>query len=285
MTNQKYCYQAFRLIYFVALSQHTTCKRIGVCCHRSGDLPTHEDLMAADELPRVSCHGLSSLEFQQVFEQTKEPVVFVGCDKDWLAKDTWRLDSLIHRFDLASKWRVVLLEDSDAAAGDERIQWKNVVKNFQNNKKFYVFDNLNTTYGQRLEIEYSTPSLFSKDVFEYFDFPVDYGPMRWFALGSKFTGTFPHFDPFGTDAWNSVVHGMKWWMLFPPLSHSYLDEDYDYLGCDYSCSDENISIVDYYSTIWSNDSIISEMFGGKSIKHVIQNEGETVYIPSGVIHR
>lgn len=74
-------------------------------------------------------------------------------------------------------------------------------------------------------------------------------------------------------------------MLFPSTAHKYLDDEYDMLGCDASCSDEDISILDYYSNIWSHSSALSDMFDGASIRHVFQNEGETLYIPSNMIHR
>ncbi len=80
-----------------------------------------------------------------------------------------------------------------------------------------------------------------------------------------------------------MIHGAKWWMIFPSTAHKYLDDEYDMLGCDASCSDEDISILDYYSNIWSNSSELS--FDGASISHVFQNEGETLYIPSNMIHR
>jgi hypothetical protein len=98
-------------------------------------------------------------------------------------------------------------------------------------------------------------------------------------------GTFAHVDPFATDAWNTVLHGQKWWILFPPSAHTVVSDDGDYqmIGCDNTCSDESVSIADYYKAIWSNPSALSEVFDGE-VNHVMQKEGETLYIPSNIIH-
>lgn len=117
----------------------------------------------------------------------------------------------------------------------------------------------------------------------------NYGLMRWFALGSKYTGTHPHFDPYKTDAWNSVVHGMKWWMLFPSTvqmeEDKYgSDDDADIcLGCDESCSDDHISILRYFSSMWRNPPL--DLLQRESIQHVFLKEGETLFVPRGMIHR
>lgn len=236
-----------------------------------------------DTIQRIPCDSLSVESFRKEYEEAQQPIILVGCDEEWAAKEKWTFQNLAQRFDLDSEWRAVLLEGSEDFY-DDRIQWRRIVDAIDRNLEFYVFDNLNTTHGKTVEKDYEVPPFFRHDLFQYFDsFPVDYGPMRWFALGSRHTGTMTHFDPFETDAWNSVVHGMKWWMLFPPYAHDLLDDDYDMLGCDPQCSDEDVSILDYYNTMWQAPS--KDLFRGESIIHVFQKEGETLYIPSGTIHR
>ncbi len=152
--------------------------------------------MSIDVIPRIPCSNITTEEFVDKFEKPRKPVILVDCDKDWAAKHSWTIESLVNRIDSNSKWRFVLLEDMDDI--DERIEWKNIVEAIESNTKYYIFDNLNTTHGKLLEVDYLVPPFFRNDLFQHFDFPTDYGPMRWFALGSEFTGTTTHFDPFDT---------------------------------------------------------------------------------------
>ena len=59
--------------------------------------------------------------------------------------------------------------------------------------KMSLFDNLDKPHGQSLTEDNEIPPL------DHFP-PNDYGSMRWWAFGSRGSGTNPHFDPYHTDA-------------------------------------------------------------------------------------
>ena len=48
-----------------------------------------------------------------------------------------------------------------------------------------------------------------------------------------YTGTLLHVDPEGTDAFNAVLVGHKWWVLLPKDIYEFDNE----LSCDEKCSD------------------------------------------------
>lgn len=264
----------------------------GLCCKNlegKSYFPSVEEVVSVDNLRRIPCNSTSLEYFRDTFEQPMQPVVLVGCDEQWAAKSEWTFENLAERIDSKSEWRIVELGNDFPS--EERSPWGYVLDALGSKQKFYVFDNLNTTHGKELENDYVTPPFFRHDLYRQFEsFPPDYGPMRWFAVGSRYTGTTAHYDPFETDAWNTVVQGMKWWILFPPNANNMIeeeddDDDYELLGCDPECSDENVSLFDYYLTLWRSPEQISDIFAGQTVTHVIQKAGETLYVPNGMIHR
>ncbi len=48
-----------------------------------------------------------------------------------------------------------------------------------------------------------------------------------------------HIDPEGTDAFNALISGSKWWVYLPKDLHEYEPE----LTCDPACSDEQVNHV------------------------------------------
>ena len=61
---------------------------------------------------------------------------------------------------------------------------------------------------------YSNPKCFGSDLFEIL------GPERpahrWLIIGPERSGSTFHKDPNATSAWNAVIQGAKYWIMFPP---------------------------------------------------------------------
>ncbi len=153
--------------------------------------------------------------------------------------------------------------------------------------------------------EYSVPECFSRDLFELAedDDDDDIGdvynvierhvgnedtiptatnsttqtrpPYRWILIGPERSGTGMHVDPLWTNAWVTVLQGQKHWLLFPP------DTPYASIGMI-----EGTPQIP--SSIWFRDyfDVVTSPSWPKQYQpvEVLQNPGETVFVPSGWPH-
>jgi hypothetical protein len=263
-----------------------------VCCRRKDDiLHLQRDYEIFDKVERIPCK-IAHHDFQERFESKRKPVVLVGCDHEWEARDQWSAQKVAFIAANSSTWRARLQDDGE---WNDKTKWNMIMDARYNRQSFYVFDNLDSPHGQKLVAHYETPQMFKRDIFQNLTRfpPPDYGSMRWWAFGSRYSGTFPHADPFQTDAWNTVVRGTKWWILFPTSSSSSSSSSEEELSlpeddcnvadleCNHECSSMDQSILDYYTTILSNSR---ERYGMGTLQHIFIKTGETLYIPAGMTH-
>ena len=87
-------------------------------------------------------------------------------------------------------------------------------------------------------------------------------------------------DPISTDAWNSLIKGHKWWIIFPETLD---DSAEDAMACSDSCSVDNVSAVHWYASV-GVDALRLEYGSNQKPLHVLQKPGETIYVPYGRIH-
>jgi len=100
-------------------------------------------------------------------------------------------------------------------------------------------------------------------------------PYRWVLIGPERSGTGMHVDPLWTNAWVTVLQGLKRWLLFPP-----------------STPYESIGMVEGKpqtpSSIWFRDYYdkVSSQSWPKEFQpvEVLQYPGETVFVPAGWPH-
>ena len=279
-----------RDLFFAAVSFGTCCKRHDA---NSDRIPTTDDIRAMDKLERISC-DISREDFEKQYETKRRPVMLVGCDENWLARERWTFEELAERFDNNTRWRVELdIPGNDGETIREAVKWKHIVKWMSTGKRFYIFDELKSSHSKVLLEDYTTPGPFHNiDLHRHlFQFPYEDGPMRWFAMGTKYSGSLAHIDPHATDAWNSVVRGQKWWVLYPRTfskrlqvkGREILGDDFDDdLECNDDCSVTNYTPLDWYSSV-AFDTLRND-YGSEHAMHVLQVPGETIYVPHGLLH-
>ncbi|KAL7464797.1 hypothetical protein ACHAXS_005131 [Conticribra weissflogii] len=100
-------------------------------------------------------------------------------------------------------------------------------------------------------------------------------PYRWVLIGPERSGTGMHVDPLWTNAWVTVLQGLKRWLLFPPST------TYELIGMFEGKPQipSSIWFRDYYDKVtaksWPREFQPVE---------VLQYPGETVFVPAGWPH-
>ncbi len=95
----------------------------------------------------------------------------------------------------------------------------------------YLFDR---KFAEKMGIEvglgagaaYWKPECFGPDLFEVLG--KERPAHRWLIVGPERSGSTFHKDPNGTSAWNAVLQGAKYWIMFPPtvaVPGVYVSED------------------------------------------------------------
>ena len=130
-----------------------------------------------------------------------------------------------------------------------------------------------TTSGP--DAAYWSPAAFGPDLF---DAPGDQRPdSRWMIMGPKRNGSTFHKDPNATSAWNAVLTGSKYWLMFP--SGKGIDTPPGVIvSDDQSEITSPLSIAEYLLTFHA----LARQTPG--CKEGICHAGEVLHVPSGWFH-
>ena len=134
---------------------------------------------------------------------------------------------------------------------------------------------------KELLAEYSVPKCFSSDLFELAhechnnEEVQGRPPYRWILIGPARSGTGMHVDPLWTNAWVTVLQGVKRWILFPPCTpHTMIG-----MHPNTPQIPSSIWFRDYYDVVTAT----SWPACYKPVE-VLQYPGETVFVPNGWPH-
>lgn len=103
--------------------------------------------------------------------------------------------------------------------------------NNEDESPLYLFDKgfaekTNIEVGHGKDAVYWPPECFGPDLFELLG--AERPAHRWLIIGPKRSGSTFHKDPNATSAWNAVLEGSKYWIMFPPTAQVpgvYVSED------------------------------------------------------------
>ncbi|KAI1178829.1 hypothetical protein F4777DRAFT_536916 [Nemania sp. FL0916] len=150
-------------------------------------------------------------EFSRNWSDT--PFVLTDCIRAWPVCREWSIQKLLHQF-------------SNVNFRAEAVDWpfstyyEYMLKN-DDESPLYLFDRW---FAEKMDIDtgseessfYWPPTCFGTDLFQVL--ATERPAHRWLIVGPARSGSTFHKDPNATSAWNAVVQGSKYWIMFPPSS-------------------------------------------------------------------
>ncbi|KAL8411781.1 hypothetical protein RB596_001148 [Gaeumannomyces avenae] len=152
---------------------------------------------------------LSYAEFEEKWSGT--PFILTEVVTTWPVSRQWTMEKLVEDY-------------RDASFRAEAVDWpfatySQYMSNTQDESPLYLFDKrfaekMRLKIGKAERALYWKPDCFGPDLFEVL------GPERpahrWLIIGPSRSGSTFHKDPNATSAWNAVIQGAKYWIMFPP---------------------------------------------------------------------
>lgn len=239
----------------------------------------------AENIPKrnliLRTHDLTYEEYAE--EWMDKPFILTCPVKKWPIYKAWTLQHLLDKY-------------REVAFRAEAVDWPlhTYVDYMQNNtdeSPLYLFDR---SFAEKMDLTvpppsshppkdskaaaYWPPTTFGPDLFVHLD--VQRPDNKWLIIGPARSGSTFHKDPNGTSAWNAVITGRKYWLMFPPHISStptglppgiFLSEDKSEIT-------SPLSIAEYLLTFHAEARRTVGCIEG------ICEAGEVLHVPSGWFH-
>lgn len=235
-----------------------------VCSHISLNQYT-KNIPAANEIDRFE--NLSYEEFAGKW--SKKPFILTKCIQAWSVTESWTLESLLSQY-------------SDVVFRAEAVDWSfktyhQYMRNSQDESPLYLFDRkfaekMSLKVGKEEGAAYQRPDCFGPDYFELLG--AERPAHRWLIIGPARSGSTFHKDPNATSAWNAVIQGAKYWIMFPPSA----SVPGVFVSKDSSEVTSPLSIAEWLLEFHSEARKLPECREG------ICQAGEILHVPSGWWH-
>lgn len=200
---------------------------------------------------------------------TEEPFILTQCIQDWPVYSKWTTESLLESY--------ASVEFRAEAVDWTYTRYSDYMANNRDESPLYLFDKkfaekMGIQVGEQPGASYWKPACFGPDLFEVLG--EERPAHRWLIVGPKRSGSTFHKDPNGTSAWNAVIQGAKYWIMFPPTAQV----PGVYVSKDSSEVTSPLSIAEWLLTFHRE---ARQMPG--CIEGVCQT-GEIMHVPSGWWH-
>jgi histone arginine demethylase JMJD6 len=256
--------------------------------HAQSDDPifsTFQPCLSGEKVAREDINTLTFNDFIEQYEKPRNPCIITNAAVDWPAVryKRWTPKALYekHRH---RKFRCG--EDDNGKVVKVKMKhFLRYMKSQQDDTPLYIFDSMfDDEIGGKtpcpIKEDYTIPSFFAEDLLSLVG-EHRRPPYRWFLLGPRRSGTTIHVDPLSTSAWNTLVYGLKRWVLMPPDVAKEIAKSDDLV--DKEQLEDNES-VDYFLKILPRlKKKQGEVFSSRIIEF-FQFPGETVFVPSNWWH-
>ena len=210
--------------------------------------------------------NLSAADFAS--EWSDRPFMLTEAIKCWPVLKNWCSETLLQRYGQV-KFRAEAAEWPLA----DYVEYMN---DNEDESPLYLFDK---DFVQKMELSteethgaFWSPPCFAEDLFEVLG--EQRPDHRWLIIGGRRSGSTFHKDPNSTSAWNAVIKGSKYWIMFPPSQ----------LPPGVIVSQDQSEITSPYSIAEWLLNFHQEARHMQSCREVICNAGEVVHVPSGWWH-
>lgn len=223
----------------------------------------------ANQIRRLT--DLTYNDFAASWSDTPFVLTADRCVRSWPVLQNWSLDGLQRDY-------------ATTAFRAESVDWPyalydQYMRRTTDESPLYLFDK---KFAEKMDLTvdsdtkdasaYWKPECFGLDLFEVL------GPQRpahrWLIVGPARSGSTFHKDPNGTSAWNAVVRGAKYWILFPPGAAV----PGVYVSADKSEVTSPLSIAEWLLTFHAEARATPGCIEG------VCGEGEILHVPSGWWH-
>lgn len=235
---------------------------------------------AKDNIQRIDYKSTSVEDFREKFEKTDTPCIITGAADDWDRDNKWTWKAILEDFK-GVRMRVAQTKFGKVYGLSIKEYYKYML-NQTDDIPLYLFQtHFNELQGCADMLKrYQIPKYFQDDYFEVLD-KSQRPPYRWFLIGPQRSGSPMHIDPIHTSAWNTSLHGTKYWVMLPKTYPKQIvngrnardETDKDHI---------EYSAIEYFVRLLPK---IREKEGGlPGVIECFQGPGETVFVPGGWWH-
>ncbi|TGO62931.1 hypothetical protein BCON_0016g00240 [Botryotinia convoluta] len=238
-------------------------------CTHTPLTPYTTNIPPKNQIPRLE--NLTPEEFTSTWSD--KPFILTAPVREWPAYHSWDTEALLHQY-------------SDIKFRAEAVDWSlktyiQYMNHSADESPLYLFDrdflskmNLSAPKASSTP-PYQIPSCFGEDLFQVL------GPNRpddkWLIIGPARSGSTYHKDPNATSAWNAVLRGSKYWIMFPSTPSSPPPPGV-YVSSDQSEVTSPLSIAEWLLGFHSEARRTPGCIEG------VCAAGEVLHVPSGWWH-